>query len=144
MDKKKKEIINFLISDCEEELKEEIQIIPMIDVMLFLLVFFMLYTLNVLPMYYKNINIPKSSNYSQRQANKIMVIYITKEGNIMINQKSYSLDSLKLYLNSLGDKNIDVLIVPDKSISIQKVISVLDVIQNSGIKKVSVSVEKNG
>ncbi|MFN3472348.1 MAG: ExbD/TolR family protein, partial [Aquificaceae bacterium] len=34
----------------EEHHKEEIQIIPMIDVMLFLLVFFMVYTLNVFPM----------------------------------------------------------------------------------------------
>jgi len=47
--------------------KEEIQIIPMIDIMLFLFTFFILYTLNVFPMLFQNLKLPTSSTLETAQ-----------------------------------------------------------------------------
>jgi len=54
-----------MLEESEQE-KEEIQIIPMIDIILFLLTFFILYTLNVFPMLFQK-KLPTSSTLETAQ-----------------------------------------------------------------------------
>jgi len=62
--------------------KEEIQIIPMIDIMLFLFTFFILYTLNVFPMLFQNLKLPTSSTLETAQLKEALKFYINKDGEI--------------------------------------------------------------
>lgn len=71
----------------DEHTKEEIQIVPMIDVMLFLLVFFMVYTINVIPMLVQELKIPVSSTVEKIEKKEPIRVYIDKQGSIILDKK---------------------------------------------------------
>jgi biopolymer transport protein ExbD len=65
--------------------KTKIEIIPMIDTMFFLLVFFILASLNVIDMKGSRVNLPDSVNQDS-QARAKVTITITKEQKVSVNQ----------------------------------------------------------
>ena len=65
--------------------KTKIDIIPMIDTMFFLLVFFILASLNVIDMKGSRVDLPDSVN-QDAQARAKVTITITKDQNISVNQ----------------------------------------------------------
>ncbi|MGC9121033.1 MAG: ExbD/TolR family protein [Sulfurihydrogenibium sp.] len=133
----------FLIMEEDTLEKEEIQIIPMIDVMLFLLVFFMLYTINVVPALVQNINVPTSSTVQPAERKEPITIYITSRGEIYYNKDKVSLDGITERLSSIPDKvNQNVIIVSDKEVKMQTVIDVIDAVKKAGISKLGLAGEK--
>ncbi len=123
--------------------KEEIQIVPMIDVMLFLLVFFMLYTINVVPALVQNISVPTSSTLQPVEKKEPITIYITSRGDIYYNKDKVSLDDITQRLSSLPDKsNQNVVIVSDKEVKMQAVMDVIDAVKKAGISKLGLAGEK--
>ncbi|MEY4915944.1 MAG: hypothetical protein RJA02_2213, partial [Armatimonadota bacterium] len=65
--------------------KTKIEIIPMIDTMFFLLVFFILASLNVIDMKGSRVDLPDSVNQDS-QARAKVTITITKEQKVSVNQ----------------------------------------------------------
>jgi len=127
----------------EEHQKEEIQIIPMIDVMLFLLVFFMVYTLNVFPMMLQEIKVPTSSTVQRKDLREPIKVYISKDGRVLLENREEDLQALKNYLRNVQDKEkATVLIVGDKEVNLQKVIEVIDAIKESGIYNIGIVGDK--
>ncbi|MFN3814223.1 MAG: ExbD/TolR family protein [Aquificaceae bacterium] len=138
---KKKAMLMLLME--EEHQKEEIQIIPMIDVMLFLLVFFMVYTLNVFPMMLQDIKIPSSSTVERKDIKEPIKVYVNREGKVLLEDKREGLEALKSFLLSLPDKEkTSVVIVGDKDVSLQRILEVVDVIKEAGIYHIGIVGDK--
>ena len=127
----------------EDHSKEEIQIVPMIDVMLFLLVFFMVYTLNVVPMLVQDIRLPSSTTVERKDVEESIKVYVKKDGTVVLENRELGLDALRSYLKGIRDKEkASVLIIADKDAQVQRVIDVIDVLKAEGISKVGLSGEK--
>jgi biopolymer transport protein ExbD len=131
-----------MLEEPEQE-KEEIQIIPMIDIMLFLLTFFILYTLNVFPMLFQNLNLPVSSTLETTQLKEPLKVYISKDGDIETENVGKGIQALKSYLKGRTQKDqLVVVIVADRDSKAQHLMNVMDVLKEEGISKIAIAGER--
>jgi biopolymer transport protein ExbD len=123
--------------------KARIEIIPMIDVMMFLLVFFVLISLNVIPALGIKTSLPGSAQPEKLQVRKHAVVTIAKTGQLQIDGTDYPmagvLPALK-QMKSSGD--VDVVINSDKEVSVQQLIDVMDSIKAAGISAIAIASSK--
>ncbi|GGY11133.1 ExbD/TolR family protein [Paludibacterium paludis] len=129
----------------EEPRKEaRIEIIPMIDVMMFLLVFFVLISLNVIPTSGLSTQLPnaKSATTSTAPA-KPLIVTVTVDGKLQLNGEDVTPASLKARLSERShEPEAAVIIKSDGKAEMQKVVNVMDIVRDSGIKKVSIAARK--
>jgi len=124
--------------DWEE--KPELNITPLVDVMLVLLVVLMVIAPNII--YEESIKLPQGS--TSKQLEKIPPVHITidKEGVVKVNKENFLLnafsDNFFLYAKSL-DKKATVLISADKSLDYGVVMSVLAAVKQAGFVEVSLA-----
>jgi len=78
-----------------------IEIIPMIDVMFFLLATFMLASLSLQNLHSLAVNLPRGSA-APLEARKSVTLTVTRNGDILINEIHVSLDTLTQALQALG------------------------------------------
>jgi len=131
-----------MLEEPEQE-KEEIQIIPMIDIMLFLLTFFILYTLNVFPMLFQNLKLPTSSTLETAQVKEPLKVYINKDGDIETEKAGRGIQALRSYLKGITQKDqMVVVIVADRDSKAQHLMNVIDVLKEEGISKIAIAGEK--
>jgi len=120
--------------------KPELNITPLVDVMLVLLAILMVIAPNII--YEENIKLPQGS--MSKQLSKISPVHITidKDSNIKINKDNYSLhefmDNFFLYSKKL-DLKATVLISADKSLDYGVVMSVLAAVKQAGFIEVSLA-----
>lgn len=121
-------------------------VVPYIDVMLVLLVIFMV----TAPMFTPGvINLP-SVGKSAQVTKQPLEINIDADGNYTLTQNGKttsvsSIDDLVSKTIQLSSEDTPVVIAADKEIQYDKVISVVDKLYSSGIKKVALVVkQKNG
>jgi len=120
--------------------KARIEIIPMIDVMMFLLVFFVLISLNVIPALGIKTTLPGSAMPEKLQVHKHALVTIAPSGQVQLDGSDYSIEGLSSALKQLkaaGD--IDVVINSDKDVSVQQLVDVMDSIKSSGITAIAIS-----
>jgi biopolymer transport protein ExbD len=129
----------------EHQEKEEIVIVPMIDVMLFLLTFFVLLTINSISLNGKQLSVPASKYTDLLPRVKNVKIYLTKNNLVYVdsNKYPYSLNDLTSYFQNIkkqlkDSKDINAYIVPDKDANVQTLVNVMDHIQQAGISNISV------
>jgi biopolymer transport protein TolR len=115
----------------------EINITPLVDVVLVLLIIFMVTT----PMLVKGIrvNLPKTSSSAGNVGKKDIVISIDKNGNYYIDKVLLDEKSLKDFLKSHNTK--EVIIKSDKSVAYGSVVRVIDIAKKSGINRVGLATE---
>lgn len=127
-----------MLYDWEE--KPELNITPLVDVMLVLLVVLMVIAPNII--YEENIKLPQGS--TSQQLSKIPPVHITidKERNIKVNKDTYLLnafmDNFSLYATKLN-KKATVLISADKRLDYGVVMSVLAAVKQAGFTEVSLA-----
>ncbi len=120
--------------------KPELNITPLVDVMLVLLAILMVIAPNIV--YEENIKLPQGS--SSKQLSKIPPVHISidKELNVKINKDFYLLnafmDNFSLYASKL-DKKATVLISADKSLDYGVVMSLLAAVKQAGFTEVSLA-----
>ena len=120
--------------------KPELNITPLVDVMLVLLAILMVIAPNII--YEENIKLPQGS--TSQQLSKIPPVHISidKEKNVKINKDSYLLnaftDNFLLYSSKL-DKKATVLISADKSLEYGLVMSILAAVKQAGFSEVSLA-----
>jgi len=93
-----------------------IEIIPMIDVMFFLLATFMLASLSLQNLHSLAVNLPRGQA-PLMQAAKSVTLTITREGQILINQAGVTLDTLVTVLRPMVDGTHTRAILPVASTS---------------------------
>lgn len=122
--------------------KARIEIIPMIDVMMFLLVFFVLISVNVIPALGIKTQQPTSSQVQQLKTKDVQVVVtLGKEKIIQVDGKDVTLQNLTTAVqNKAGQADqIAVIVNSDKGAEVQTLIDVMDEIKKSGIGKVSLA-----
>jgi len=125
------------------ENQPQLMIIPMIDIIFFLLVFFMMSTLYMVELHTIPVNLPQAAAAQQDQPSSINIT-VLENGNIMFNQEEIPLPLLtKRVQLELGKQPDNVFILRgDKQVAYGQVIFALDQLKQAGAHKVSVAVEK--
>lgn len=127
-------------SEEEAPRKARIEIIPMIDVMMFLLVFFVLISLNVIPALGIKTSLPGSAQPEKLQVRKHAVVTVAKSGQLQLDGSDYSLSGLSSALQQLkAGGDVDVVINSDKDVSVQQLVDVMDSIKSSGITAIALA-----
>jgi biopolymer transport protein ExbD len=122
--------------------KARIEIIPMIDVMMFLLVFFVLISVNVIPALGIKTEQPNSSQVQQLKTKDIqVVITLGKENVIQVDGKDIELSNLasSVRLKAGQADQIAVIVNSDKGAEVQTLVDVMDELKKSGLAKVSLA-----
>lgn len=111
----------------------------MIDVMMFLLVFFVLISLNVLPALGLKIT-PPSSSQTQRVIERTKVMLgIDKSGATFIDGRPVGLDEMADRLRPQpGEQPPMVIIAGDGTTELQNLVNVLDVLKQAGITNAAI------
>jgi biopolymer transport protein ExbD len=130
-------------NEDEAPKKARIEIIPMIDVMMFLLVFFVLISLNVIPALGIKTTLPGSAQPEKLQVRKHAVVTIAPDGRVQLDGSDYSLEGMTSALKQLkAAGEVDVVINSDKDVSVQQLVDVMDGIKSSGITAIAISSKK--
>jgi biopolymer transport protein ExbD len=123
----------------EEKEFDYINVIPLVDVMLVLLTI-VLTTSTFIATGVIPVELPKASK-NQAEILKTQTIEINREGQIYLNARPTSLESLKETMRPLG-RDIPILIRADRALALQIFVDVIDVVKNLGFKKVSLQTEE--
>ncbi|ADY73428.1 Biopolymer transport protein ExbD/TolR [Desulfurobacterium thermolithotrophum DSM 11699] len=129
------------------EEKPQLIIVPMVDVMLFLLAFFVLIAGSIIPGLAIKTNPPETTQKTKVNVKKeIVTITIKKDGSIYFKEKKVSLKDLKRLLKEAKRKNpvVSVAINADRDSKVQLLVSVMDTAQEVGINSIGlIAKEKN-
>jgi biopolymer transport protein ExbD len=115
---------------------------PLIDVILFLLFFFVL-TTNFNRLAGVDVTKPKAQT-AQLQGQKIMMIGITREGTIHVYGRQITIDRLRAIVDNAVTRRPDltVVIVADQEASIGRAVQVMDQCNLGGAQKVSLAADR--
>jgi biopolymer transport protein ExbD len=116
-----------------------IEIIPMIDVMMFLLVFFVLISIHVLPALGLKVALPHSAAPARIDELKRVTVTMTSDGSIYLDGEKTSLQQLPEQLHALQAKSkIAVIIAGDGHSMLQQLVDVLDAMKRADVPAASI------
>ena len=117
-----------------------IEIIPMIDTMFFLLVFFMIATLSMTLQHGMPVNLPTAESTTKNPPEEVSLT-LTKNGSLYYNKEPISLQDLEVRLTRLRQEDADpsLLINADEQVPHGRVIKVMDLIRLSGITSMGIA-----
>jgi biopolymer transport protein ExbD len=125
----------------EEKVFSEINITPLTDVMIVLLVIFMI-TAPLLNYSSIKVSLP-SAKAEPLQAQKSISVYIKQDGTFYLDDQMMNLNSLeiglKMKLNSSKDKV--VLLYSDKLVVLDQVVNVMKTAKSAGAEKIMIATE---
>ena len=116
----------------------------MIDVMMFLLVFFVLISVNVIPAMGLKTALPKSSQAQENKSRKNAIITLASSGELQLDCKEVTIVDLAPRLRALQqpEEKFFVIINGDQSTELQLLIDVMDALKASGFESVSIATRK--
>ena len=124
------------IRDRRSFQKPEVMIIPMIDIMFFLLVFFMLSTLYMVDLRTIPVNMPKVE-HAQTQTNVNYLVTLKADGSLYLEDKQ--IDEATLIEGAKEkysqNNNFAVVIRADESVDYGQIMKLLDALKGAGITK---------
>jgi len=121
-----------------ETKKARIEIIPMIDIMLFLLVFFAMMTLKMIPTSGHVTKLPTSSTAATIPPPKLLV-EISPDGTLLVENQAITSEQLTAMLLQRNSSKTAVTIAGNETASLQQVMSVIDAIKLGGATEISLS-----
>ena len=122
-----------------EQRNARIEIIPMIDVMMFLLVFFVLISLNSLPSRGVKVALPYAADAAHLEVPKRVTLTLTADGEGYLDGTRTGLAELSEQLEALERTNkLTVIIAGDQSARLQPLVSLLDAVKRAGIGSASI------
>jgi biopolymer transport protein ExbD len=122
----------------------EINMIPLIDIALILLIIFMVLT-PALVQSQLSVKLPKASQGEPANSSHAIEVSIAKDGRIAVNGRSVAAGDLERELTLLLARSADktVLVQADKGVPIQSVVDVLDVGKKLGVGRLGIGVLPN-
>lgn len=127
--------------------KARIEIIPLIDVIFFLLATFVLFTLSLNRIQSVPVNLPVASNQKPDQNSEPpVVIQVSTDGSLFWNREAIDTAELPARIATLKSQNQDpkILVAGDEKARFGSTVQVLDEIRKAGIEKFSVETTTRG
>lgn len=119
--------------------KPRVEVIPMIDIMMFLLVFFVIITLKMIAGTGIAMEIPGSKTTQQLKSSTI-TIGVAKDGRVVVDGQTVTPEALSAKLVTLKQQNkLDVVIAGDRDTSLQQLMGVMDSVRGAGINSVAIA-----
>lgn len=120
--------------------KPRIEIIPMIDIMMFLLVFFIVITLRMIQGTGIQLDLPSSKTTQDLKPTQI-TIGVQKDGAMYIDGQVYSAEAMKAKLEEAkkSSDKLAVILAGDKDLTYQNTLKVMDVARSAGISQVGLA-----
>jgi len=129
--------MNFLQE--KDELKTEINILPMIDVIFAILSFFIVSSLFLTKVETIPINLPNSTT-AKSEDKKSINLSIDSNSRIFLNKNLVQLSNLKNEIIKLNiEKNSLIIIRGDKNVNYGKIVEVMDIIRSLNNIKIAIS-----
>jgi biopolymer transport protein ExbD len=128
--------------DSQDDVIAEINVVPLVDVILVVLIIFMV----TAPMIMKpsiNVNLPKSATGDATKPSKLN-ISIAADGQVQLDGKKVSDSDIAALAKDEFAKNPEVqaIISADKDVAHGKVVSILDIVKSAGVKRFAISIDK--
>jgi biopolymer transport protein ExbD len=121
--------------------KARIEIIPMIDTVFFLLVFFMMASLSMTVYRGVPLSLPKASSGEARQDR--VSVSVTRDGAIYLDRDQVEPAQLSERLRALREKDPEVVVVisADGDVTHRHVVEAMDAARTAGISKMAIAVQ---
>jgi biopolymer transport protein ExbD len=122
--------------------KARIEIIPMIDTIFFLLVFFMISTLSMSRYSGLPVNLPKAAT-GQQPPSESAAVTIGADGNITIDKQPVGRDGIVNILRVRLEKNPELLVLinADERVEHGVVVDLMDQAREAGVAKMAIAVK---
>ena len=122
--------------------KARIEIIPMIDTIFFLLVFFMISTLSMAQYRGMPVNLPKAASGQQAPAESA-AITIDNQGRLFVDKQPVEKSMLGDLLRQQLAQNADLLVVinADDTVEHGRVVEVMDIARNANVARMAIAVK---
>lgn len=122
------------LRDRRSFIKPEVMIIPMIDIMFFLLVFFMLSTLYMVNLKTIAVDMPKA-DHAEMQTSVTYLVTMKKDGSLWLEDKEIDENTLLLQAKNENKKNPKFALVlrADQQLDYGKIVVFLDHLKAQGI-----------
>ena len=124
------------IIELREQKRKKVNIVPLIDIIFLMLVFFMLAT-NFEKNNQIDFSIAKHSE-SENQSNLTLEIIITNDGNFLVNEKKVKKTEVEIKVLELWNTNKyeEIFILNEKLSIIQDLVYLIDMLKNNNIQKI--------
>lgn len=122
--------------------KARIEIIPMIDTIFFLLVFFMISTLSMARYSGLSVNLPKAATGQQPPSDSAAVT-ISPDGKVTIDKQEVARDQIRAALQEHLKKNPELLVLinADEHVEHGLVVEIMDAARQAGVAKMAIAVK---
>ncbi len=126
----------------EDEPIASINIVPLVDIILVVLIIFMV----TAPLVLKptiDINLPKASSGDESPPTPLNIA-INRDGAISLNGQPTTLADVTAYATKIAHEKPDTaaILQADRSVTLETLTSIIDTVKTAGIKKVAFSIEK--
>jgi len=128
--------------------RARIEIIPLIDIIFFLLATFVMVSLSMTKNQGVSVSLPSAASAStlmdQQQQSKAVTLGVNEKGDVFFNKEKITLQQLPFRLQTfkLVEKDPKIIINGDASADFKVVVAVLDEVRKMGITKVGISTDK--
>ena len=120
--------------------KARIEIVPLIDVVFFLLATFVMVSLSMVKNQGINVHLPTVSTGVAQDHKSAVTITVTEAGDIYLNKEKIASDALSARLTGLraADPNTQVFINGDAKAYLGTAVEMLDIVRKVGITKIAI------
>lgn len=120
----------------------DINVVPLVDIVLVVLIIFMV----TAPMIMKPsiaVNLPKAAS-GDPSTPSTLSISLSTDGKVLLNGKPADLEQVKTQATAEVGKNseIQAIIAADREVPHGRVVEMIDIIKQAGVKKFAISIEK--
>ena len=131
------------LRNLRSEHQPKLMIIPMIDIIFFLLVFFIMSTLYMVDQKTIPVNLPQAAS-AQNDKPRSVAVTVTKEGRVLFDQEDIPIEMLKKRVQLEMNKQSDLVFIlrSDKTAEYGKVVAVLDELKLAGAHRVAIATER--
>ncbi len=136
--------MNIKNSDDEDSIVAEINMTPMIDIMLVLLIIFMVSSTAALESG-MDIELPKTSQTADKKEAEILVISLSKDGKVAVHGKQVNEQELSRKIaSSLKELNTEsVILEGDTAANLGRAVELMDLAKNAGAKNFSIAADES-
>lgn len=125
--------------------RARIEIIPMIDIIFFLLVFFMVSTLSMTINHGLPVNLPKAAS-SQQDLRETFNVTVMQDGTLFLNKEPTTLTDLGQHVKTGLEKDPELVVIinADDQALHGAIVSVMDEVRLAGVSRLAIAVQTEG